>query len=112
MASRQEALVFQSWIMAKVDQETQFAAGCTEMVKELSSMLAYQFGDCFDFKDDLIVANEVRTEGLNQSASAILQCLRRLRLKRNLLKFQLNFQALVINRLVETAAFVLIDFKA
>jgi len=28
------------------------------------------------------------------------------------LKFQLDFQTLVINRLVETAAFVLIDFKA
>ena len=79
MASRQEALVFQSWIMAKVDQETQFAASCTEIVKELSSMLVYQFGDCFDFNDDLIVANEVRTEGLNQSAAAILQCLRRFR---------------------------------
>ena len=28
------------------------------------------------------------------------------------MEFQLDFQTLVINRLVETAAFVLIDFKA
>jgi len=28
------------------------------------------------------------------------------------LEFQLDFETLVINRLVETAAFVLIDFKA
>jgi len=28
------------------------------------------------------------------------------------LEFQFDFQTLVINRLVETAAFVLIDFKA
>jgi hypothetical protein len=28
------------------------------------------------------------------------------------LEFQLDFQTLVINRLVKTAAFVLIDFKA
>ncbi len=79
MASRQEAFVFQSWIMAKVDHETKLAASCAEIVKELSSMLVHQLGDCFDFNDDLIVANEVRVECLNQSAAAILQCLRRFR---------------------------------
>ena len=79
MRSGQQALIFHSWIMAKVDQEIQLAASCAEIVRELSSMLVHQLRDCVDFNDDLIVANEVRTEGLNQSAAAILQCLRRFR---------------------------------
>jgi len=97
--------------MAEVHEQTQLAAGCAEIVEQLSSMFIYQLGNCFDFDDDLVVANEIRTEFLNQSATAVLQCLLWLREKWNPLEFQLNFQTLVVDRFVKTAALVLINGK-
>jgi hypothetical protein len=93
LASGQEALVFHSRVMAEVHEQTQLATGYAEIVEELRSMLIYQLGNCFDFNNDLVVANEIRTESLNQCAAAILQRLRWLRQKWNLLKLQLDLKA-------------------
>ena len=57
-------------------------------------MFIYQLGDCFDFNDDLVVANEIRTECLDQGAAVILQRLRWVRQKWNSLEFQLDLKAL------------------
>jgi hypothetical protein len=65
LASGQETLVFQSRVMAEVHEQTQLATGCAEIVEELRSMLIYQLGNSFDFNDDLVIANEIRTECLN-----------------------------------------------
>jgi hypothetical protein len=51
-------------------------------------------------------------ECLNQCAAAILQRLRRFRAKWNSLKFQLDLQALMINRLEKPAALISINGKA
>ena len=76
MASAQEAFVFQSWVMTKVDKQTQFAAGRAKIIQDLRAVLIDQGGNSFDFGDDLIVANEIRVEYLNQRVTAILQTLR------------------------------------
>ncbi len=75
-------------------------------------MLIYQLGNCFDFNDDLVAANEIRTECLNQCAAAILQRLRWLRQKWNSLEFQLDLKALMINRLEKPAGLISINGKA
>ena len=74
-------------------------------------MLIEQGGDGFDLDDDPIVANEVRGERLNKSAPAILQSLRRLRLKWNPVQLKLDLQTLVINRLEKPAALILVNGK-
>ena len=112
LASGQEALVFHSRVMAEVHEETQLATGCAEIVDELRSMLIYQLGNCFDLNDDLVVANEIPTECLNQCAAAILQRLRWLRQKLNSLKLQLDLKAVMINCLEKSTALVSINGKA
>jgi hypothetical protein len=112
LASGQEALVFESRVMAEVHEQPQLATGCAEIVEKLRSMLIYQLGDCFDFNDDLVVANEIRTECLDQCAAAILQRLRWFRQKWNSLEFQLDFKALMINRLEKPASLISINGKA
>lgn len=75
-------------------------------------MLIYQLGNCFDFNNDLVIANEIRTECLNQCAAAILQRLQWLRQKWKSLEFQLDLKALMINRLEKPAALISINGKA
>ena len=75
-------------------------------------MLINQFKDSFDLENDFVVANKIRTECLNQSTAAILQCLRPLRQKRNSLEFQLDFQTLVIHRFEKAAPLVFVNGKA
>jgi len=75
-------------------------------------MLIDQGGDGFELDDDVIIASEVSDERLNQSAPAILQSLRCLRLKWNSLPFKFDFQALVINRLEKTAALIFVNGEA
>jgi hypothetical protein len=50
--------------MAEVREEAQLAVGCAEIVEQLPSMLIYQLGNCFDLKDDLVVANEIPPAGV------------------------------------------------
>ena len=50
--------------MAEVHEQTQLAVGCAEILEQLPSMLIYQLGNCFDLKDDLVVANEIRPAGV------------------------------------------------
>jgi hypothetical protein len=97
--------------MAKVNQQTQFAPGCAEIVEKLGAMLIYQLRDGFDLDNNLFAADEIRVERLNQSASAILQCVRWFRSEWNSLKLKFDFQALVIDRLVETATLILVNSK-
>ncbi len=85
MVSPEETFVFDSWVMAEVHKQAQFAAGCAEVIQELCAVLIDQGGDGFDFEDDL--ANEVRGERLNESTPAILQSPRCLRLKWDSLQF-------------------------
>jgi hypothetical protein len=98
--------------MAEVHEQPQLATGCAEIVEKLRSMLIYQLGDCFDFNDDLVVANEIRTECLDQGAATIFQRSRWLRQKWNSLEFQLDLKALMINRLEKPAALISINSKA
>lgn len=71
LASREEALVFQSRIMAEVHQPTELAAGCTEIIQDLRAVLIAQLRDRLDFENYFFVANEIRVECLNQCAAAI-----------------------------------------
>ena len=112
MGPGQEALVFESRIMAEVHEQTQLATGCAEIVEELRPMLIYQLGNCFDLNDDLVIANEIRTECLNQCAAAILQRSRWFRQKWNSLELQLDLKALMINRLEKPAALISVNGKA
>jgi hypothetical protein len=112
LASGQETLVFQSRIMAEVNQQTQLATGCAEIIQDLRAVLIAQLRDRLDFENYFFVANEIRTEGLNQCAAAILQRLRWFRQKWNSLEFQLDLKALMINRLEKSAALISINGKA
>jgi hypothetical protein len=98
--------------MAEVHQQTELAAGCTEIIQDLRAVLIAQLRDRLDFEDYFFVANEIRVECLNQCAAAILQRLRWFRPKWNSLKFQLDLQALMINRLEKPAALISINGKA
>ena len=51
LASREEALVFQSRIMAVVHQPTELAAGCTEIIQDLRAVLIAQLRDRLDFEN-------------------------------------------------------------
>ena len=97
--------------MAEVHKQAQFATGCAEVIQELRAVLIDQGGDGFDFEDDLVMANEVRGERLNESTPAILQSPRSLRLKWDSLQFQFDLQALVINRLEKAAALLFVNGK-
>jgi hypothetical protein len=111
-APGQEALVFQSWVMAKVREQTQFASGRAQIIQDLRAVLITQDGDAFDFENDFVVANEIWVECLDQSAGAILQCLGSFRKERNSLEFELDLQALVVNRFVKAAAFIFVNLEA
>src|SRR5438067_1040402 len=74
-------------------------------------MLVDQRGDGFDFNHDFAVTNEIRRESLNKRAPAILQGLRRFRVKRNPLQVEFNFQALVIYWFEKASSFVLVHGK-
>ena len=72
-------------------------------------MLIGQGGDSFDLADDLIVANEVRGERLNESTPAILQSLRCLGLKWDSLQLEFDLQALVVNRFDKAASLFFVN---
>ena len=110
--SGQEALVFQPRVMAEVHEQTQLAIRCAEIIQDLRTVLVSQLRDRFDFKKYFFVANEIRTECLNQCTAAILQRLRWLRQKWNSLEFQLDLEALMINLLEKPAALILVNGKA
>ena len=112
LVSAEEAFVFHSWIMTEVREQAQFAAGCAEIIQELRAVLIGQGRDGFDLEDDLVVANEVGCKRLNESAAAILQGLRCLRLKWNSLELKFDFQPLVINRLEKAAALIFVNGEA
>ena len=110
--SGQEALVFQPRVMADVHEQTELAIRCAEIIQDLRTVLVAQLRDRFDFKNYFFVANEIRTECLNQCTAAILQRLRWLRQKWNSLEFQLDLEALMINRLEKPAALISVNGKA
>jgi hypothetical protein len=112
MASGQESFVFQSWIMAKVHKQTQFAAARAKVIQDLRAVFIGQDGNSLDFDDDLIVANEIRAECLKQLATAILRTLRWFRHEWNSLEFEFNLQAFVIDRFVDTAALIFVKLEA
>jgi hypothetical protein len=98
--------------MAKVHEQTQLTACRAEVVQNLSAVFIDQLGDCFDLKDDFVVANEIWIEFLKQSATAVLQGLRWLRQKWTSLKFQLDLRAIVIDRLEKPAALMFVNLEA
>lgn len=111
MASRDETFVFEPWIMTKVYEQTELAAGRAEIIQDLCAVLIAKCRDGLDFNNDFVVANEIRTECLHQRAPAILQSVRQFRAKRNRLEIKFDFDTLVVNRLVKTAALVLVNAK-
>jgi hypothetical protein len=60
----QQTLIFHSRIMAKVHEQTWLAARCGKVVQHLCPVFINQLGDRFDLKDDLVVANEIRSKCL------------------------------------------------
>ena len=112
MAPGQKALEFQSWIMTEIHEQTRFATGCAKVIQDLCAMLIAQCRDGFDFENYLLIANEIWAERLKQSTAAVSQGLRRLRQKWNLFKFQLDFQALVIDRFEKPAVLIFVNLKA
>jgi hypothetical protein len=88
------------------------AVGCAEIIQDFRAVLIAQMRDRFDFENYFFVANEIRVECLNQCAAAILQRLRWFRPKWNSLKFHLDLQALMIDRLEKPAALISINDKA
>ena len=75
-------------------------------------MLIDQRGDSLDLENDFFIANEIRGKCLNKCTPAILQSLRWFRKEGNSSKFELNCQALVVNRFEKTAALIFVNSKA
>src|SRR6266568_1775143 len=74
MSPRQEAFVFQPWIMAEVDEQAQLAVCGTKIIQKLRPMFINQRRNSFDLENDFLVADEIRIEPLNERATAVLQC--------------------------------------
>jgi hypothetical protein len=68
-----KTFVFELWVVAEIDQQTELEARRAEVIQQLRPMLVGEGRDCFDFNDDLIVADEVRLIDLPESSAAIAQ---------------------------------------
>jgi hypothetical protein len=94
--SGQEALVFNSRVMPEIDEQTQLAGGCAQIIQNLRAVLIAQIRNRLDLENYFSVADKIRVECLNQCAATVLQCLRWFRQKWNSLKFELDLQASII----------------
>lgn len=83
-----------------------------EVINVLAFGAVYAEVNRLDLENYFLIAYKIRLECLNQCAAAVLQCLRWFRQKWNSLKFELDLQTLMINRLEKPAALISINGKA
>src|SRR5262245_17392112 len=98
--------------MAKVDQKAKFKAAGFQVIENLGSMLVSDFADGLEFNDYLVVADKVGEIFLVENSTSIFQRQSGLRDCWNAAMFEFNAKAFLVNRLVEAAALVFIDFEA
>jgi len=98
--------------MAEVDEQTKPEAGGFEVVVDLCPVFIGQLGDRLQFKDDLIVTDEVRFVLRPQAHALVLELQWHLGHERDALETQLAFHALLVNRFVETAPLLAVHLEA
>src|SRR5207302_3461650 len=98
--------------MTEVHEQAELVAGRVQIIEDLSAMFVGQRRNGFEFDDDFAKTNEIGLISLSQRSTAVTQGQLRLRNGRNLQVFELDFHALLINRLKESAALVLVNREA
>src|SRR5438093_8832326 len=82
-----------------------------QIVVKLGAVLIGQLFDRFDFQNDFVKANEVGLVRMLEKVALIAELQGSLGAKRNILQPQFNFEALLINRLYEAAALLLVQLE-
>ncbi len=90
--------------MPEVDEQAERQAGRLEVVLYLGAVLVRQFLHGLEFEDDLFLAHEVRLVPRSQRPALVVQGQRFLGHEGNALEFQLDRDALLVNRFQEPAA--------
>jgi len=95
----------------EVCKESDLVSGCLEIIEDLCAVFGGNFFDGFDFENDLIKAEKIRPEGLEQRFAAIHEADFFLWLEGNAGAQKLPLQTFLINRFQEPRSHFPIDLK-
>jgi len=109
---KHNALPFEAVPSAEIDEKPKGKLRGFQIVDHLRTVLARKFFHGFEFHDDLVITQKIRRVSVPQNLASILKLDISLCVEGNPLIAQLDLDAILINRLREAMAFVVVNRHA